>query len=95
MSIYVLNIESGGKISEFEYEELARAEKFISSLEKDKEASSPYTKVQTLSFQIYTGGAPAFITDESTGKERKNPECKGCKYQVLALVRRKFICKRV
>ena len=78
MSIYVLNIESGGKIRDFEYEELARAERFISSLEKGRKASSPYTKVQTLSFQIYTGGAPAFITDEA-GKERRNPECKGCK----------------
>ena len=43
--------------------------------------TSPYTKVQTLSFQIYTGGAPAFIIeDEETGKEKKNHECHGCKY---------------
>ena len=42
--------------------------------------SSPYTKVQTLSFQIYTGGAPAFIIeDEGTGEEKKNYECHGCK----------------
>jgi len=40
--------------------------------------SSPsYTKVQTLSFQIYTGGAPAFTVDELTGKEKRNHECKG------------------
>ena len=31
---------------------------------------SPYAKVQTLSFQIYTGGAPAF---------KHNHECIGCK----------------
>lgn len=42
-------------------------------------SKSPYTKVQTLSFQIYTGGAPAYITDASTGKVRHNPECVGCK----------------
>ena len=41
--------------------------------------NSPYTKVQTLSFQIYTGGAPAFVMDEITGEEKKNHECKGCK----------------
>ena len=40
---------------------------------------SPYQKVQTLSFQIYTGGAPAFISDEVTGERRHNPECIGCK----------------
>jgi len=47
--------------------------------QSQKSSSPSYTKVQTLSFQIYTGGAPAFIMDESTGKERKNHECKGCK----------------
>eukprot|EP00581_Thalassiosira_minuscula_P017119 CAMPEP_0183721290 /NCGR_PEP_ID=MMETSP0737-20130205/13610_1 /TAXON_ID=385413 /ORGANISM="Thalassiosira miniscula, Strain CCMP1093" /LENGTH=540 /DNA_ID=CAMNT_0025951275 /DNA_START=326 /DNA_END=1948 /DNA_ORIENTATION=+ len=45
--------------------------------QSQKSSSPSYTKVQTLSFQIYTGGAPAFIMDESTGKERKNHECKG------------------
>lgn len=45
-----------------------------------KPLTSPYTKVQTLSFQIYTGGAPAFIEDEGTGEEKKNHECHGCKY---------------
>lgn len=38
---------------------------------------SPYTKVQTLSFQIYTGGAPAYLTDELTGSTKHNHECKG------------------
>ena len=45
---------------------------------------SPYTRVQTLSFQIYTGGAPALIPDEtadtsssSSKKLRRNHECKG------------------
>lgn len=45
---------------------------------------SPYTRVQTLSFQIYTGGAPALIPDENTDtssssskKLRRNHECKG------------------
>lgn len=45
---------------------------------------SPYTRVQTLSFQIYTGGAPALIPDETTDtssssskKLRRNHECKG------------------
>ena len=38
--------------------------------------TSPYTKVQTLSFQIYTGGAPALLFDELTEK-KKNHECKG------------------
>ena len=47
----------------------------------NKKSGSPYTKVQTLSFQIYTGGAPAFIIeDEETGEEKKNHECHGCKY---------------
>lgn len=41
-------------------------------------AKSPYTKVQTISFQIYTGGAPAFTTD-SSGKVKRNHECEGCK----------------
>eukprot|EP00578_Thalassiosira_sp_NH16_P001134 CAMPEP_0181139710 /NCGR_PEP_ID=MMETSP1071-20121207/34927_1 /TAXON_ID=35127 /ORGANISM="Thalassiosira sp., Strain NH16" /LENGTH=544 /DNA_ID=CAMNT_0023226635 /DNA_START=49 /DNA_END=1686 /DNA_ORIENTATION=+ len=40
-------------------------------------APSPYSKVQTLSFQIYTGGAPAFTVDESTGEEKQNHECYG------------------
>lgn len=38
---------------------------------------SPYAKVQTLSFQIYTGGAPAFTVDDDTGEEMQNEECKG------------------
>lgn len=40
--------------------------------------NSPYTKVQTLSLQIYTGGAPALLSiDEVTGKKKKNNECRG------------------
>lgn len=40
--------------------------------------NSPYTKAQTLSFQIYTGGAPALISDESNPSlKRRNHECKG------------------
>ncbi|KAL7428717.1 hypothetical protein ACHAXH_000878 [Discostella pseudostelligera] len=39
--------------------------------------TSPYHSVQTLSFQIFTGGAPAFITDKVTGEKRPNPECIG------------------
>ena len=57
------------------------AESFLSStshLYKSND-NSPYTKVQTLSFQIYTGGAPAFVMDETTGEEKRNHECKGCK----------------
>lgn len=56
------------------------AESFLSSTSHNMHKSnnnSPYTKVQTLSFQIYTGGAPAFVMDETTGEERRNHECKG------------------
>lgn len=62
-----------------EYEELAvGAERFISSLEgrKEQPTTPAYAKVQTLSFQIYTGGAPAVVVDETTGLEKKNHECK-------------------
>ena len=45
--------------------------------------TSPYHSVQTLSFQIYTGGAPAFITDKVTGEKRPNPECVGCKLSLM------------
>ena len=49
-----------------------------SKTNKHTTTSPYYTKVQTLSFQIYTGGAPALLsTDESTGKKKKNHECKG------------------
>ena len=34
--------------------------------------SSPYSKVQGLGFQIYTGGAPAFLNKRAT---IPNPEC--------------------
>jgi hypothetical protein len=47
---------------------------------KQNSNMSPYTRVQTLSFQIYTGGAPALIPDETTDtskKLRRNHECKG------------------
>jgi hypothetical protein len=65
---------------------------------KESESSSYYyyTQVQTISFQIYTGGAPAFInTDESssgssdnnnTNKKKnvhQNPECKGCESIII------------
>lgn len=43
----------------------------------EKPKKTQYTKVQTLSFQIYTGGAPAYITDETTGKPKRNRECHG------------------
>lgn len=39
-------------------------------------STPPYSKVQTLSFQIYTGGAPAFTPDDE-GMLRRNHECKG------------------
>ena len=65
-----------------EHDEVAGSAESLQSLHRDgsKSAKSPYTEVQTLSFQIYTGGAPAFTVDKSTGKERKNHECKGCEY---------------
>mmetsp|Transcript_943 Transcript_943/g.1878 ORF Transcript_943/g.1878 Transcript_943/m.1878 type:complete len:557 (-) Transcript_943:133-1803(-) len=44
---------------------------------KESTNKSPYSQVQTLSFQIYTGGAPAFIPDETTGKLKHNHECRG------------------
>ena len=47
-------------------------------------AKSPYNKVQTISFQIYTGGAPAFTTD-SSGNVRRNHECEGCKFDAFML----------
>ncbi len=49
------------------------------------ENRSPYQKVQVLSFNIYTGGAPGFLIDEATGGKKHNPECIGCKlfYQGL------------
>ncbi|KAL7551749.1 hypothetical protein ACHAWF_014932 [Thalassiosira exigua] len=57
---------------------LRAANESLSTLEGNaKPIKSPYSKVQTLSFQIYTGGAPAFTVDKSTGEESKNHECKG------------------
>lgn len=90
MSVYVLNTTNGSipvrASQEYEKleEEVERAENFLSSFrvegsKKSDNKKSPYTKVQTLSFQIYTGGAPAFTVDETTGEEKKNHECKGCK----------------
>jgi len=85
--VCLLKIQRNGPISSLrteEHDELAgtgSAESLQSSLRDGrKSAKSPYTKVQTLSFQIYTGGAPAFTVDKSTGKERTNHECKGCEY---------------
>mmetsp|Transcript_14918 Transcript_14918/g.24269 ORF Transcript_14918/g.24269 Transcript_14918/m.24269 type:complete len:516 (-) Transcript_14918:279-1826(-) len=82
--VCLLKIQRNGPISSLrteEHDELAgtgSAESLQSSLRDGrKSAKSPYTKVQTLSFQIYTGGAPAFTVDKSTGKERTNHECKG------------------
>ena len=96
MSVYLLKTPNKNHPSlRAEYGEIEnatnRAEKSIlSSLSKYSTSSkstgkgtSPYTKVQTLSFQIYTGGAPAFIVDETTGKEKKNPECHDCKYNIF------------
>ncbi|KAL7477270.1 hypothetical protein ACHAW6_003081 [Cyclotella cf. meneghiniana] len=34
-----------------------------------------YAKVQTLSFQIYTGGAPAYILDDDNNVVKQNEEC--------------------
>ena len=42
--------------------------------------NSRYTKVQGMGFQIYTGGAPAFLQTDSPDaatKLKRNPECKG------------------
>jgi hypothetical protein len=55
------------------------------SASSSSSSSSPYTKVQTLSFQIYTGGAPALIPDETNSTltnstlltKKRNHECKG------------------
>lgn len=44
----------------------------LSSQKSPVGITSKYTKVQGIGFQIYTGGAPAFLPDE-----RKNPECIG------------------
>jgi hypothetical protein len=41
----------------------------------DSSSSSSYKKFQGLSFQIYTGGAPAFIPDEGNTTLIDNPEC--------------------
>ena len=49
----------------------------ISITDRHTTTNSPYTKVQTLSFQIYTGGAPALLFDELIEKTKKNHECKG------------------
>lgn len=62
---------------------------------KESTSSSPsyhYTRVQTISFQIYTGGAPAFINSESSTSDKKkkkkvhqNPECKGRESNICLL----------
>ena len=51
-----------------------------------RSTKSPYHSAQTLSFQIYTGGAPAFIPDEVTGERKRNPECFGCKCSITLLI---------
>lgn len=38
-------------------------------------ASSKYSRVQGVGFQIYTGGAPAYIEDPQGGASIPNPEC--------------------
>lgn len=68
------------------YEEAAGVENLVERLGRGrtkKANKSPYERVQTLSFQVYTGGAPAFIVDESTGEEKRNPECEGCECNVI------------
>jgi hypothetical protein len=61
---------------------------------EESESSYYYTQVQTISFQIYTGGAPAFInTDEPSSESsdnnnkkknvHQNPECKGCESNII------------
>jgi hypothetical protein len=44
-----------------------------------REERSRYVMVQTLSFGIYTGGAPAFVPDELTDEytDEYNDECTG------------------
>lgn len=68
--------------------------------EESTSSSYHYTQVQTISFQIYTGGAPAFINtdDESSTSDKKkennvhqNPECKGCESNNMCLI---FITQR-
>ena len=39
--------------------------------------NSKYKKVQGIGFQIYTGGAPAFLKNHSDGTTALNPECIG------------------
>lgn len=63
--------------------------------EPSKESTSSsysYAQVQTISFQIYTGGAPAFINSELSSsdsnkkmKVHQNLECKGCESIVCLL----------
>ncbi|KAL7541359.1 hypothetical protein ACHAXR_011319 [Thalassiosira sp. AJA248-18] len=82
MSVYLLKASTtrNGPIllRSVQSNEIAEAKKVLPSLEDGRtSAKSPYTKVQTHSFQIYTGGAPAFTIDESTGEEKRNHECKG------------------
>jgi hypothetical protein len=52
---------------------------------KESSSSSRYNKVQTLGFQIYTAGAPAFEPTAGNDTEKwKNPECSGLQsYGVL------------
>ncbi|KAL9186842.1 hypothetical protein ACHAXT_010562 [Thalassiosira profunda] len=80
-AICVLKFANHGPLfTSSEYEEAAEIESVLERLGRGrskKANKSPYERVQTLSFQIYTGGAPAFIADESTGEEKRNPECEG------------------
>jgi hypothetical protein len=68
---------------------LGRPSKTTDPSEESESSYYYYTQVQTISFQIYTGGAPAFInTDKSSSESsddnnkkknvHQNPECKGC-----------------
>jgi hypothetical protein len=43
----------------------------------DQSTNSKYKKVQGIGFQIYTGGAPAFLKNHSDGTTALNPECIG------------------
>jgi hypothetical protein len=98
---YLLNTSYNPLHSSSKYSEQSSSIKILGrpkTTEPSEESESTsyyyYTQVQTISFQIYTGGAPAFInTDEPSSessdykKKKKNvhqnPECKGCESNII------------
>mmetsp|Transcript_19695 Transcript_19695/g.46220 ORF Transcript_19695/g.46220 Transcript_19695/m.46220 type:complete len:556 (+) Transcript_19695:67-1734(+) len=71
--LYILGLSDPELLAEeFQSTESMIVDTFLSSLK-----GVAYERVQTVSFQIYTGGAPAFIIDEDTGEEIQNEECFG------------------